>query len=918
MTVMTDEVVGRDSELRSIYAFLDARVEAPAGLVLEGEPGIGKSMLWLAAVAAARERGFLVLVSRPAEAERAFVHVGLGDLFDRVLDGVIDELSPPRRRALEVALLRDESADEFADHRAIAVAVHDVLGLLSERKPVVVAIDDVQWLDASSASALAFALRRLDAAVRLVLSRRLEPSELEESVDVERLRVGPLSVGALHRLLHDRFSRAFARQTLLRIHERSGGNPFFALELARVLDEDVDPLEPLPVPETLEELLRARLAGLPRTTRDALALASALGTPSESLLERAGVAPVALEPAVEAHVIEHGRGTIRFAHPLLSSVLYNDLDARRRREVHSGLAAVADDPVMHARHLALAASEPDGAIAAVLDDAVTVAAARGASASAAELAESALRLTPARDVHERRRRALAAAGAHRAAGEWTRARTIAEGLLDDPGIGDLRADALLLLAELEGLDRASALLEEASREAASRPALQATIQCRLAWTTRFTKGFDAALEHACCSLELAEELDDDALRVPALTMMALLGSAVGDPQASSYPVRAHEIAIASGNPRMVQRARLALFGSIAAGDDLGPVRGLLEGVYGECREHDELTAAEALQGLAWVEFWAQRWELAADYAERAYELMAQYGLDVPWVHVPIAIVAAHRGRLELAREHSERSLQLGEEQFGQHTPVHLGILGFVALQSGDPVAALRWFDEAEAVTTRLGWRDAGHRWWVGDQVEALLAVDCVEDAVQALDAWERECQPDDRWTPAHVTRCRGLIAAARGDVPGAAASLEVAVSQHDGVADAFGRARALLALGVIRRRERQKRAAREAIAAALAGFEELGAATWVGKARAELGRIGGRTRTVGLTPAERRVAALVAKGGTNKEVAAALFLGERTVETHLSHVYAKLGVRSRAELARVYRPDSASAEQSSGGLTISS
>jgi AAA ATPase domain len=343
-TVMTDEVVGRDSELRSIYAFLDAPVEAPAGLVLEGEPGIGKSTLWLAAVAAARERGFLVLVSRPAEAERAFVHVGLGDLFDRVLDGVIGELSPPRRRALEVALLRDENPDDVADHRALAVAVHDVLGLLSERKPVVVAIDDVQWLDPSSASALGFALRRLDAAVRLVFARRLEPSELEQAVDVERLPIGPLSVGALHRLLHDRLGTPLARQTLLRIHEQSGGNPFFALELARALDAEVDPLAPLPVPEKLDELVRARLAGLPRTTRDALALASALGTPPEPLLERAGVAADALEPAVEAHVIERGGGTIRFTHPPLSSVLYADLGARRRREVHARLGASRGRP----------------------------------------------------------------------------------------------------------------------------------------------------------------------------------------------------------------------------------------------------------------------------------------------------------------------------------------------------------------------------------------------------------------------------------------------------------------------------------------------------------------------------------------------------------------------------------------------
>ena len=198
---------------------------------------------------------------------------------------------------------------------------------------------------------------------------------------------------------------------------------------------------------------------------------------------------------------------------------------------------------------------------------------------------------------------------------------------------------------------------------------------------------------------------------------------------------------------------------------------------------------------------------------------------------------------------------------------------------------------------------------------ALLALDRPDDAERFLDGWEADARRLERdWVLAHVTRCRGLVAAARGDVSEAAALLERTVTQHETVADAFRRARALLALGVVRRRERQKRAARDAIGAALGEFERLGAATWVGKARAELGRIGERTREEGLTAAERRVAALVAEGRTNKEVAAALFCGQRTVETHLSHVYAKLGLRSRAELARRFRPD----EQGSGEPTISS
>ena len=204
----------------------------------------------------------------------------------------------------------------------------------------------------------------------------------------------------------------------------------------------------------------------------------------------------------------------------------------------------------------------------------------------------------------------------------------------------------------------------------------------------------------------------------------------------------------------------------------------------------------------------------------------------------------------------------------------------------------------------MGWREPSVRWWTGDHVELLLEVGRIEDAVRLLDVWEADAARVAReWVLAHVTRCRGLVAAARGDVEHALDLLAQAVAEHEAVGDPFGRARALLALGIVKRRAREKRAAREAIEAALEGFETIGAAGWADKARAELGRIGGRTRAEGLTAAELRVAALVAGGRTNREVAAALFLGERTVASHLNHIYAKLGVRSRTELALRLRPD---------------
>ena len=236
--------------------------------MLEGEPGIGKSTLWLAGVEAApRARGLRVLRRDPSEAERGLAHAGLGDLFEDVLGEVLPSLAPPRRRALEVALLVEEAADDPVDHRALAVAVRDVLDVLSD------ASQSSSRSTTSSGSIprpprSGLRLRRLEERnVRLLLARRLvagvEASELESALPTERVEIGPLSVGAVHRLLSDRLGRSFARQTLLRIHERSGGNPFFALEIARALDGDVDPLEPLPVPQTLEGLVRVRLTGLP-------------------------------------------------------------------------------------------------------------------------------------------------------------------------------------------------------------------------------------------------------------------------------------------------------------------------------------------------------------------------------------------------------------------------------------------------------------------------------------------------------------------------------------------------------------------------------------------------------------------------------------------------------------------------------
>jgi DNA-binding CsgD family transcriptional regulator len=893
------DVLGRDDELRSLQAFLDR--PAPSGLgalVLEGDAGIGKSTLWLASVETARQRGLRIFTSRPAEVELGVAFAGLGDLLEGALGDVVSELAAPRRRALEIALLVKDEAGEPVDFRTLAVAVREALQLLAEHQQILVAIDDVQWLDASSTSALAFALRRLhDADIALLCTRRLGEgipvSELERAVDdslLERLHVGPLSAGALHAVLQNRLGRVFARPTLLRLHEASGGNPFFALELARALGAVVDPTQPLVVPETLEALVRARLDGLPDETRAALLLACV-----HSRITPAQLDGSALEPAFADHVIELRDGVIRFTHPLLASVLSQGASAEATRRAHARVAEIVDDPLARARHKALAADEPDDEIAAVLEQAAALASAQGAPIVAAELGEHALRLTPLDLPDERHRRTITAARAHSAAGDLSRAKGLARDLLARSPAGRRRAEALVVLSDV-GPDFIP-LRRDALREAAADPALQAEIHMALSWESRFTEGLRVADQHARLSLELAEKLDDDPLRAGALIALATSHFYLGEPDALALTEEAlrlgGEARDSEGRPSVRLRATSILMYS----GHLDRARSLLEELQGEWSERDEGVAALIHWLRGSVELSAGRFALAADEADRSREIHLQWqGEETAPSLWQVALVTAHRGDLVRARELAVHGLALTDLDpwFAAYLE---GALGLVEVWSGDAPGAVERFTAANELSSGAVLLEPAVLRWRPDHVEALLELGSIDEAVSILDGWEADGARLGRARVlAQAARCRGLVAAARGEVADSLAQLEQAVVQHEEAGDPFGRARTLLALGIVRRRARQKRPARDAIEAALAGFEECGAEGWAEKARAEIGRIGGRTRAEGLTAAELRVAALVAEGKTNREVASALFLGERTVASHLTHIYAKLGVRSRTEL----------------------
>ena len=349
---------------------------------------------------------------------------------------------------------------------------------------------------------------------------------------------------------------------------------------------------------------------------------------------------------------------------------------------------------------------------------------------------------------------------------------------------------------------------------------------------------------------------------------------------------------------MIRRAELLNSGWFMPAGDLDAERAKLERAYRKWHERDELFAAALIWDLSWIELWAGRWAIASDYAERSREISLQYGVDQNQSYIPIAWIAAYRGDLDHAEREAEHALKLCEEQIGFHPPLLQAVPGIVALWRGDAAASVEHLAGADDQAQALGWRAADARPWTPELVEALLQLDRRDEAASVLERWERDAaRVGNDYVLAPVTRCRGLVAAARGDVAEAVALLEEAVARYEALGDTFGRARAQLALGATLRRARQRRAARETIEAALDSFEALGAATWVERAREELGRISGRTRQDALTAAERRVATLVAEGRTNHEVATALFLAERTVAGHLTRIYAKLGVRSRTELA---------------------
>lgn len=913
---MGGSIAGRDAELASLGDFVASLSDGAAALVLEGEAGMGKTTLWGAGVEDARGRGLRVLEARPAESEAAFSFSGLGDLLDPVPDEALEPLPAAQRRALSRALVLDDEEGPTPDPHAVGVAVLNALRALADEAPLLVAVDDVQWLDDASAGALAYGARRLRAErVGLLLARRAASevgllAELRRSLPADRLsivEVGPLDAAALHHVVQDHLGVALPRPLLAEVRQASGGNPFYALEIVRMLRRtgtSVEAGQHLPLPESLHDLVRGRLLALPEESRCYLLAAAAHAHPTTAITEAAcGIGSLAgLTPALESRIVELDGDRIRFTHPLLAACAYEVADRGLRTETHGRLAELLEDPEARAWQLAASIVQPDEGVAAALEEAAHHARARGAPRPAALLLDRACELTPADVPGEALRRAVDAAFLHFEAGDSPRAESKLRELVAALPPGPERARALVVLARIRLYDapeEAHELFAQVVEEAGDdRATLAVAHEGVAAWSVWMFERFDEALRHTDIAVALAEELGDEALAADVLMTRLAAETMLGLPRAARTAETALALQETATDRRILDQPLVALAEHWAWVDRHDEARTALAHLLERAQDlGDENARPWILFLLGDVERLQGNLELALDLARDGLEAAEQSGQPL-FVGLSYALeshVQAELGREQEAREAGRRAFT-GPGRFARLFAS--AALGHLELALGSPGDAVDCLAPSVAFVRSEGIVEPGAARFVVDQVEALVELGRPDAAAELLDWFEGNAARVERWSArASSARCRGLLAACAGRVDDALAAYQEALEWHAKIEFPLDRGRTLLALGVTQRRAKRRREARQTLEDALASFERIGAAVWAERARAELSRISGRAPAAGeLTPAEERVAALVCEGKTNREVAAALYLSDRTVEGHLSRIFGKLGVAHRTQL----------------------
>ena len=433
------------------------------------------------------------------------------------------------------------------------------------------------------------------------------------------------------------------------------------------------------------------------------------------------------------------------------------------------------------------------------------------------------------------------------------------------------------------------------------PLLGARIHGDLAWLSVFASNTANGLREAEQAVALTDGVESQLARAEALTALSFAKAVAGEPTTPGLldPPLALE---ASGERFRIDRSPSVVAGNRRLwGGDFGGARERFHAVRKVALERgDETNLSIAGYYLTLVETFAADFSRASDHVREAAQYAGYSGVNQLEVTLAGALLDAHLGHVGAAVEAARGVLDAsGGAADRMHALRALGVLGFVHLSVGQPSEAHEYLSRAVELSREIGLGEPGLMRFVPDEVEALVALDLPEEAESALADFERAAQRlGHPWALASADRSRGLVQAVRGDVAAGLVDLERARDAYARLPMPSEHARTLLSLGIVQRRDLQRGDARRSLEAARATFDQLGATSWAEKARSELGRIGGRLASPGtLTTAEERIAALVAEGKSNKEVAATLFISVKTVEVTLTRVYRKLGVKSRAELA---------------------
>jgi DNA-binding CsgD family transcriptional regulator len=882
-----------------------ARLAAGGSVLLYGPAGIGKSTI-LQALAADADPA-LVLRANAAEAEAELPYLALVDLFDGVLDEYAVALPVHLRVALDGALLRSSLPDTAHDQLAVRLAVLELLRALAANRPVLLVLDDVQWIDQPSAGVLRFVTRRLGSvAARVLAAERASDGGTPTALDLcppgcLELVVPPLPESDVADLLRTRLGGPVPRSRLHRVYTASGGNPLFAVELGRALrerDED-SPNAPLPVPDRLRALLAARIATLPGYARPALLVAAATARPSRSLLEHCGVAvDEELSEAACAGVISVDGEAVTFTHPLLREMVYADANPAERRRAHELLAEAVSDPVERARHLAQARPEPDESLAESLADAAAVARLRGAPATAADLAALASERTPAAIPGVAAMRWLSAAEYAYDAGSPADATRYATAGLREATDPRTRVGARLLLVDLAGQDKSgiAPLLDAAFRDATGDLGLLARVRLYRAVKAHYDRDTEAALGELKLAEETAERCGDlDCL----VEVLGWRGSFHDGPEGDQILERAGELALGLPLTRPVVAARqLAAMSRLFRGDVAEATRrieSLRTAVEGSGTVHDLAVVLISVAGIYWRAGRCADALAAGRYCVRLYA-------DVEITPGPGLLVGAMSellgGTAEQAALYAEQAVRAIQDA-GDEDWLKLAhaTQGMVYLLRGDPVMAADVMRQGWALEQSHGRVDPGVLPWHADFIEALIASGARGEAAAVLAEVQRCAERLGRDVAMLGLARAGAVLAAGADPREAAESLATAIEKWADHPYPLEVARAWHTLGGLERRAHRRGAARAALTEAVRRYTAAEAVPWRQVAAAELARLDGG-RGAGLSETERRIVELVRGGATNREIARSMFLSIKAVEANLTRLYRRLGVRNRAQLAR--------------------